>query len=75
MANPLSKLIPFSGSDYPKSFLKFFQNVVIPKGANDDDIKKSLWKAYEFGTDRHRGQKRRSGKPYFIQMRKEESHG
>ena len=65
MANPLSKLIPFGGSDYPKSFLKFFQNVVIPKGANDDDIKKSLWKAYEFGTDRHRGQKRRSGKPYF----------
>ena len=46
MANPLSKLIPFGGSDYPKSFLKFFQNVVIPKGANDDDIKKSLWKAY-----------------------------
>ena len=65
MENPLAKLIPYVVGEYPKSFLKLYEKVVIPKGTNGETIKESLWKAYEFGTVRHQGQKRRSGKPYF----------
>ena len=65
MPNPLSKLIPYVVGEFPKPFLNLYEKMVIPKDTNGKTIKEFLWKAYEFGTVRHQGQKRRSGKPYF----------
>ena len=65
MPSPLSKLIPYMAGEFPKPFLSLYEKMVIPKDTKGETIKESLWKAYEFGTVRHQGQKRRSGKPYF----------
>ena len=65
MENPLSKLAPQLFGEYPKQFIKLFENVSLAPGQDRDEIKVLLWKAYEFGIRHHEGQKRLSGKPYF----------
>ena len=65
MENPLSKLAPQFFGEYPKPFLELVENVTLVPEQNLDDVKNSLWKAYEFGERYHNGQKRLSGKPYF----------
>ena len=64
MDNPISKLVPFIGGQFPSSFNKLLQSITHYE-LKDDKLKVELWKAYEFGLKRHEGQKRRSGEPYF----------
>ena len=65
MENPISKFMPQFFGEYPKPFLKFIEDVSIAPNQNSEEIKELLWKAYEFGSRYHEGQKRKSGKPYF----------
>ena len=65
MDNPISKLVPFIGGQFPSSFNKLLQSITHYELKDDDKLKVELWKAYEFGLKRHEGQKRRSGEPYF----------
>ena len=65
MDNPISKLVPFIGGQFPSSFNKLLQSITHYELKDDDKLKVKLWKAYEFGLKRHEGQKRRSGEPYF----------
>ena len=65
MDNPLIKLAPQLFGDYPISFLKLYDKVYISPDVNEDNIKDTLWKAYEYGNRYHEGQKRLSGEPYF----------
>ena len=65
MDNPISKLVPFIGGQFPSSFNKLLQSITHYELADDEKLKVELWKAYEFGLKRHEGQKRLSGEPYF----------
>ena len=65
MENPISKFMPQFFGEYPKPFLKFIEDVSIAPNQNSEEIKALLWKAYEFGSRYHEGQKRKSGQPYF----------
>lgn len=65
MANPLAKLVPHLVGEYPKPFLDLFSRITIPKKGDAEAIKQKVWKAYDFASRAHEGQKRRSGKPYF----------
>ncbi len=65
MQNPLARFVPQLAGEYPKSFLKLFDQVLVPSGMDTEEVKQSLWKAFEFGYRHHEGQKRKSGKPYF----------
>ena len=65
MENPLNKLAPQLFGDYPKSFLKLYDQIFISPDADKIFLKDILWKAYEFGKRYHEGQKRLSGEPYF----------
>lgn len=65
MDNPISKLVPFIGGQFPSSFNKLLQSITHYELKDNDKLKVELWKAYEFGLKRHEGQKRRSGEPYF----------
>ena len=65
MDNPISKLVPFIGGQFPSTFNKLLQTITHYKLDDDEKLKVELWKAYEFGLKRHEGQKRLSGEPYF----------
>ena len=65
MDNPISKLVPFIGGQFPSTFNKLLQSIKHYELNDDDELKVELWKAYEFGLKRHEGQKRLSGEPYF----------
>lgn len=65
MQNPLARFVPKLAGEYPKSFLKLFDQVLIPNGMDPEEVKENLWKAYEYGDRHHEGQKRKSGAPYF----------
>jgi len=65
MDNPISKLVPFIGGQFPSTFNKLLQSITHYELANNEKLKVELWKAYEFGLKRHEGQKRLSGEPYF----------
>ena len=65
MDNPITRLAPQLFGEYPKSFLNLYNKISIPIDTDKDDLKETLWKAYEFGIRYHEGQKRLSGEPYF----------
>ena len=65
MDNPISRLVPFIGGEFPKKFNQLIENISHYNFDNDEKLKVQLWKAYEFGIKRHEGQKRLSGEPYF----------
>jgi len=65
MDNPISKLVPFIGGQFPSTFNKLLQTITHNELDDDEKLKVELWKAYEFGLKRHEGQKRLSGEPYF----------
>ena len=65
MDNPLAKLAPQFFGDYPKPFLNLYKQVYIPPDIDQKELKDKLWKAFEFGSRYHDGQKRKSGEPYF----------
>jgi len=66
MENPLSKLAPQLFGEYPKPFLNLFKKVSIPPETSEDWVKTQLWEAYQYGSQKHEGQKRKSGEPYFV---------
>ena len=57
MENPLAKLVPQFFGDYPKQFLELYNQVYVPPELNKDEIKDNLWRAFEFGSRYHEGQK------------------
>ncbi len=65
MENPLSKFAPFLVGEFPKPFQELFKKVTPSELLTEDDLKKELWQAYEFGARHHEGQKRLSGGSYF----------
>ena len=65
MDNSISKLIPFIGGQFPKTFNNLLKSISHYDFDKDEKLKVQLWKAYEFGIKRHEGQKRLSGDPYF----------
>jgi len=65
MDNPISKLVPFIGGQFPSAFNKLIQSITHYELKDNEKLKVELWKAYEFGLKRHEGQKRLSGEPYF----------
>ena len=66
MNNPLLKYTNQFFGKYPKQFNKLLKIILIEKDIEEEKyIKEVLWKAYKFGSFHHKGQKRRSGKPYF----------
>lgn len=65
MINPLAKFAPFLVGEYPKPFLELCQGITHNEKLSDEELKATLWQAYEFGFRYHEGQKRRSGDPYF----------
>ncbi len=65
MDNPISRLAPQLFGEYPRSFIKLYKKISIPLDTDENNLKKILWKAYEFGYRYHEGQKRLSGEPYF----------
>lgn len=65
MENPLIRLAPQLFGDYPKSFIKLFNNISLNPEQDGNEVKELIWKAYEFGKHYHEGQKRLSGKPFF----------
>ena len=65
MQNPLSKFVPQLVGEYPRKFQSLFESVSIIKGFEKEEIRDLLWKAYEFSSTHHEGQKRKSGEPYF----------
>tara|TARA_B100001123_G_scaffold450867_1_gene624570 strand:- start:2100 stop:4289 length:2190 start_codon:yes stop_codon:yes gene_type:complete len=65
MNNPLTVLAPQLFGEYPRPFEKLYGAVSISKEMDNDEVKLKLWKAYEFGLNYHKGQKRQSGEPFF----------
>jgi guanosine-3',5'-bis(diphosphate) 3'-pyrophosphohydrolase len=65
MRNPLAKFAPFLVGDFPKPFMGLLKSVAITPQLNEQELKKELWQAYEYGARYHEGQKRRSGESYF----------
>ena len=65
MQNPLTKFVPHLVGEYPRKFLNLFESVSIIKGFEKNEIRDLLWRAYEFSSTHHEGQKRKSGEPYF----------
>ena len=65
MENPITKFAPFLVGEFPKPFQELLDKVTSNEPLTEDDLKKELWGAYEFGFRHHEGQKRRSGGSYF----------
>ena len=65
MQNPIARFVPQLGGEYPKSFMDIFNKIPSPNGIPDTSVKDLVWKAYEYSSHNHEGQKRKSGKPYF----------
>jgi len=63
----LNALKNFVGASngYPKDFNRIIENLNITV-EQDSETFHLLWKAYQFGSEAHKEQKRRSGKPYFT---------
>ncbi|MBT4249206.1 HD domain-containing protein, partial [bacterium] len=65
MENPLVRLAPQLFGDYPKAFISLYNQVYISPETDKTFLKEKLWKAYDYGSRYHEGQKRQSGEPYF----------
>ena len=65
MENPITRFAPFLVGEFPKPFQELLDKVTSNEPLTEDDLKKELWRAYEFGFHHHEGQKRRSGGSYF----------
>ena len=65
MQNPISKLIPFIGGEFPRHFNELIDKVSTHENISEEELKVRLWRAYEFGSEYHQGQKRKSGESYF----------
>ena len=60
----LKKYLPNYSNQFPKGFKKILESFSDDYKLNEKDID-FIWKAYQFGEEAHRGQKRKSGVPYY----------
>jgi len=65
LLDKLKKILPSTGSDYPKDFQNIIQNLY-PDLNPDKEVVKFVWDAYSYSKIAHEGQFRQSGEPYFI---------
>ena len=63
--NALKNFVGKSSNEYPKEFNHIIENLNLNK-EEDSEILERLWNAYQFGSEAHKNQKRRSGEPYFT---------
>lgn len=63
--NALKNFVGRPSNGYPKEFNQIIDNLNLDAD-EDSEIFGHLWKAYQFGSEAHKEQKRRSGKPYFT---------
>ena len=64
LLDKLKKILPYDVSEYPKEFHKIVNNLYSESDPVKEDIA-FIWEAYSFSKEAHKGQKRRSGEPYF----------
>ena len=57
MENPLSKFAPFLVGEFPKPFQELVKRITPSEQLSEEELKKELWQAYEFGARHHEGQK------------------
>ena len=65
LLDKLKKILPNDGNGYPKDFQHIIQNLY-PDSDPNEKIIKFIWDAYNYSTEAHKGQLRRSGEPYFT---------
>jgi hypothetical protein len=70
MQNPIARFVPQLGGEYPKSFLDLYNRIPAPNGNSEPSMKSLVWKAYEFSSHYHEGQKRK-----FVMKDKNGSQG
>ena len=63
--NALKNFVGKSSNGSPKGFNQIIDNLHL-NTEEDSTTFNLLWKAYQFGSEAHKEQKRRSGEPYFI---------
>ena len=63
--NALKNFVGRSSNGYPKEFNLIVDNLNL-NSEQDSETYNLLWKAYQFGSEAHKDQKRRSGEPYFT---------
>ena len=69
MQNPISKLIPFIGGEFPRHFNnELIDKVSIHENISEEELKVRLWRAYEFGSEYHQGQKENLANLIFIHI-------
>ncbi|MDP6456109.1 MAG: bifunctional (p)ppGpp synthetase/guanosine-3',5'-bis(diphosphate) 3'-pyrophosphohydrolase [Candidatus Marinimicrobia bacterium] len=61
----IADLIPTVTGSYPKEFLDLVNLLSRNGKAPGDEVTDQLWHAYQFSKEKHTGQLRQSGKPYF----------
>ena len=60
----IKKYLTNSKSKYPNGFERILESFPSDYNLNQENIE-FIWKAYQFGDDAHKDQKRKSGEPYF----------
>ena len=61
----LRKFLPNYNSEYPLGFQKILESFSENNYTLNEPNVMLLWTAYQFGEEAHKGQKRKSGEPYF----------
>ena len=65
MENPLNKFAPQLFGSYPSNFKSLLKKINHFPNEDIESTRDLLWKAYEYGSRMHQGQKRSSGEPFF----------
>ena len=65
LLDKLKNILPYVKDDYPNDFKEIINNLFSTSEPNEEVIK-FIWYAYTFSQNVHKGQLRRSGKPYFT---------
>ena len=65
LIDKIKNILPSDGSEFPPDFQKIIQNLNYEAESDQNDIN-FIWGVYQFSMKAHKGQKRRSGAPYFT---------
>jgi len=61
----LKKILPNNGNEYPKEFRQIIKNIYLESDPDKEAVT-FIWEAFRYSKNAHKGQKRRSGEPYFT---------
>ena len=61
----LKKILPNNGNEYPKEFRQIIKNIYLESDPDKEAVN-FIWEAFRYSKNAHKGQKRRSGEPYFT---------